>query len=45
MDCRVGSDVSTLTCQVGKSNDYDFGADFALKQKMWFDYLTIATPQ
>lgn len=45
MDCRVGSDGSTLTCQVGKSNDYDFGADFALKQKMWFDYLTIATPQ
>lgn len=41
----MGSDVSTLTCQVGKSNDYDFGADFALKQKMWFDYLTIATPQ
>lgn len=45
MDCRVGSDGSTLTCQVGKSNDYDFGADFALKQKTWSDYLTIATPQ
>lgn len=45
MDCRVGSDGSTLTCQVGKSNDYDFGADFALKQNRWFDYLTIATVQ
>lgn len=45
MDCLVGSDGSTLSCQVGKSNDYDFGAAFALKQKKWFDYLTIATPQ
>ncbi|MGJ4117094.1 hypothetical protein ACN4D0_08830 [Corynebacterium macclintockiae] len=45
MDCLVGSDGSTLMCQVGKSNDYDFGADFTLKQKKWVDYLTIATPQ
>ena len=45
MDCLVGSDGSTLMCRVGKSNDYDFGADFTLKQKKWFDYLTIATPQ
>ncbi|WP_408924640.1 hypothetical protein ACKFRT_05605 [Corynebacterium sp. YSMAA1_1_F7] len=45
MDCYVGSDGSTLSCQVGKSNDYDFGAGFTLKQKKWSDYLTIATPQ